>query len=258
MSTTPQVPTAPADPNSLTPEQIAQQIADQAAPASNPPASQEPAQLQREFVKQLETGQLYKGKTQAELVDQLAKAQEEASKEIKRLREAQKAAQVQPAPSTEPKFDNNKYYELLATDPIQANDYYLDFSPKAQKLNQQMEQFEEMRKDVSHRAEFGRFQSVAGDFDFDNPEAVAKFDENWKNLGLPFTAENLLMAHNHFVRSGIYSAKQEAAGTPITQNAANPTLNGGNTQASPAGMTPQKILEMEPDKLRAYIESLQG
>lgn len=81
-------------------------------------------------------------------LDELVKAKEEANKTISQLQQAQADLQKQMqqfrtglqqvvAPQTttgQPQFDSNRYYELLATDPVGAQRYALQFTPEFQEM----------------------------------------------------------------------------------------------------------------------------
>ena len=252
MSTMPQSQPTVVDPKLQTPEEIAEQLAQQTAPGGT---QQQP--LERDFSVTLETGQTYRGNTKDELVQQLVKAQENASRRIKELSDSQQQPtqqQVQQVQQQEPQFDQNRYYQLLATDPISANDYYLDFSPKAKALNQQMQQLEAMRTDIAQRTEFATFQNSVSDFPFDNQDAINKFDAEFPKLGLSWTAQNLMLAHALFLKNGYYTAPaaaQQQQPSPQTM----PTMTGQTQQWSTGAKSPE---QMTADELKTYIESLQG
>ena len=88
--------------------------------AALPPINEPP----KEIEVKLTTGQVYRGKTQDEVMQQLVRAQEEASRTISDLRR-QPEPEPQPAPAGE--FDVNQYYKLLAENPVAAQNYMLGY-----------------------------------------------------------------------------------------------------------------------------------
>jgi hypothetical protein len=245
----------PADPNNLTPEQIAEQLANNAAPVNNPPA--EP--LQRDFTVELETGEVYRGATKDELVQAIAKGKVNASKEIKRLKDqlaTQAPPSTPPVSQPTPTFNNEQYWQLAAEDPRKAQQYLWQFTPEAQELRQQVSELQVMKQDIQNRTEVATFQNSVSDFDFENPETVKTFDENFEKLKLPLTAQNLLMAHNHFIRTGVYQPKstvQASATTPAMQPL--PTLTGGANGQATQTVDPNTMSQAD---LLALIKSLNG
>jgi hypothetical protein len=251
---TPQ-PTA-ADANSLTPEQIAEQLSAQAAPATTQQAQD---QLERDFSVVLETGQTYKAKTKDELIQQLVKAQENASKRIKELSTSPvPPPSAVPVQSVVPEFSNEQYWQLAAQDPRAAQDYVLQFTPEAIKLRQTVSRLEAMEQDIKNRTEVATFQNAVNDFDFENQEVIQKFDENFQKLGLPLTAQNLIMAHNHFVKTGVYQPKAQPQVQPVTNSGIQPLPT---LQSHPANGQPTQQIDpntMTQADLLAYIKSLNG
>jgi hypothetical protein len=242
----------PADPNNLTPEAIAEQLAAQAAPAATQQAQD---QLERDFSVVLETGQTYKAKTKDELIQQLVKAQENASKRIKELSVAPPPPIIPPVQPVA-QFSNEQYWQLAAQDPRAAQDYVLQFTPEAIKLRDTVSRLEAMEQDIKNRTEVATFQNSVNDFDFENPEAVKTFDDNFQKLGLALTAQNLIMAHNHFIRTGVYQPKstaQASVTTPAMQPL--PTLTGGANGQATQTVDPNTMSQAD---LLAYIKSLNG
>ncbi len=253
---TPQ-PTA-ADANSLTPEQIAEQLANQAAPQTTgivaPP--QTPDGLERDFSVVLETGQTYKAKTKDELIQQLVKAQEHSSKRIKELASSPPNALPQQPVPTGPQYSKDQYWQTAAEDPVQAFDYVLQFSPQAKKLQETVARLEAMERDVSNQREVNTFQNIANDFDSEDPQVVNKFEEEWNKLNLPITAQNMLMAHSLFLRTGVYQPKVAQVQPVASGIQPLPTLGNNPASGQPAQQVDPNT--MSTTDLAALIKSLNG
>jgi hypothetical protein len=255
---TPQPTAAPAvNPNELSPEQIADQLANQSAPVNNPPV--EP--LQRDFTVELETGEVYRGATKDELVQAIAKGKVNASKEIKRLKDqlaTQAPPSTPPVSQPAPAFNNEQYWQLAAEDPRKAQQYLWQFTPEAQELRQQVSELQAMKRDIQNRTEVATFQSAVNDFDFENQDTIKTFDENFEKLGLPLTAQNLIMAHNHFVKTGVYQPKAQPQVQSVTNSGVQPLPT---LQSHPANGQPTQQIDpntMTQADLLAYIKSLNG
>jgi hypothetical protein len=81
------------------------------------------AQKPQEIEVKLDTGQVYKGKNEAEVIEQMKKAQESASRTIQQEKAAKEEAQrllaerqSPPAKKEDGKFDAVQYYNLFQTD----------------------------------------------------------------------------------------------------------------------------------------------
>jgi hypothetical protein len=123
MSTNP--PPIPETPESMNDDQLKQAIQNQNQPTSQPAAATEPIEIKAA------TGQVYRGSTPQEVIDQLLKAQENATAVITeereqnrqlqgRLQEIEKRVQSQPPAPKSSKFDKIKYFQTWEQDPLEA------------------------------------------------------------------------------------------------------------------------------------------
>lgn len=250
MSTPPVTQPTAVNPNELSPEQIASQLAAQVAPATNPPAV-EP--MEREFVRTLDTGQTYRGKTKDELIEQLARAQESASKRITELSNKTPAPVVPVVTPTEPTFDQNKYYQLLAENPIQAQSYAFQFTPEAIEVRRNQDEQSQFIQGLRLQAEVNKFKADTPDLPLDD-SSTALFEAEWNKFGLPITATNLKLVHSHCVANKVYAPASQQVSNVVTQTPL-PTLS---TPA--AGQATQQVdpNTMTTEQLAAYIKQLNG
>jgi hypothetical protein len=264
MSTSPTTPTANVtDPNLQSAEEIAAQLAAAAAPAA--PQSAEPPQLQKEYVVETSTGQVFRGKTQQEVIDKLKASVENGTATIKQLKDAQKAAPAPTAP-VEEKFDQNTYLQMLGEDGAKAAAYALQFTPEAVELRRQVAEITEFNQSARAQAQINEFKANTPDLPLDDA-STKSFEETWNQWdaefrqetgkGLPITASNLKKVHSYCIANKIYAP---AAQAPTVQLGAaalpNPTLNG---QGSPsAAAAPVNVNAMSTNDLEAYIRQMNG
>lgn len=244
---TPQPTAAPAQPENLTPEQIAERIAAQVAP------QQQPEPLERDFTVQLDTGQVYRGKTKDELIQELKKAQEHSSRRIHELSKQPATPQQAQQAVQNPTFDQQKYYQMLAENPVGANSYLLQFTPEAQQLREQMEQISQFNTVMQEQAAVNQFKAETADFPVDS-DTANKFEDVWKQYNLPITTANLKLVHAYCLRENVYKPYQAQPQSPLVPqqqplpNLSSPGFGNPTQQIDPNSMT--------ADQLKQVIQAL--
>lgn len=213
------------------------------------PTAQPPAQPQPIEVKTT-TGQVYRGNTYEEVVQQLVTAQENASRRIHEL--SQQVPQVQPKPADQ--YDPAKYYEIFAQDPLKAQQYLDSFNPNVQRAMKVAEQVEDY-------AISNAFQQACPDFPQGDPRAADAVVEMAGKIMAAYNTDKLtvpvmVMAHHECVKQNIYPAV-----TP--QIVSNPTPTPGTPPPPPPSSTSGSEQPVDPwamttEKLKEYINSQQG
>lgn len=237
-----------------TPEGIAQVIKEVNAP---------PAPLEIS----LETGQVYKGNTPQELLENLARAQTEATKAM-RVRETENAdlrskiTQLeQRIPKPQPTVDdakNSKWFQTWAENPTQAN-----LQSLAEGLGLPPEQLVPVLRNVIESA---TARSAADEFvnrypGFDgNPQNVQLLRDRvqqkfGQTLGAA-TADNLELSYQSLVREGKINPGQQPLSGVDSQNIPIPNLRGGSAPADPQLEIMQQAQTMPLDKLAEVIKRL--
>ncbi len=214
----------------------------------------------------LETGQVYKANTPQEALEQLAKAQTEATKAI-RLRESenadlrQKITQLEqriPKPQETPSDAKAaQYYQTWAQDPTKAN-----MQSFAEALGVPAEQLVPILRNVIEGA---TARSAADEFvnrypSFDGNQTNVQLlrdrvqQKYGQNLGAA-TADNLELAYQSLVREGKITPGQQvfsSADTPMPI----PNLRGGSAGPSPEMEIRQQAQTMPLEKLAEVIKRL--
>lgn len=237
-----------------TPADIAQVIKDVQAPAA-------PIEIS------LETGQVYRGSTPQELLENLAKAQTEATKAM-RVRESENAelrtkiTQLeQRIPKPEPTPTDAKvtqYYQDWAKDPTKANLQLL-----AEGLGLPSDQLVPVLRNVIESAtarsaadEFvNRYPGFEG-----NPQNVQMLRDRvqqkfGQTLGAA-TADNLELSYQSLVREGKITPGQQPISGIDNQNIPIPNLRGGSAPVDPQLEIMQQAQTMPLDKLAEVIKRL--
>jgi|TARA_R100001086_G_scaffold174763_2_gene96081 hypothetical protein len=151
----------------------------------------------------LSTGQVYRGANQQEVIDQLVKAQENASARIKEQGDSINAMQQVRQPEVqqpkEGEFDKTHYWTLWADDPMKAQAYQNGFDPTQQELRNVAEQ---NRK----RGELDNFKATVGWQP--TPQEAASFAGEFTRTGLQPTAINLEVVYGRMIRAGTIGAVQ--------------------------------------------------
>jgi hypothetical protein len=209
----------------------------------------------KEFSVTLSTGQVYKGANEAEVLAKVVEAQENASKLIKdqdaALREAEADLErwkPRNVPN-EPGFDNDQYFNLLATDPLAAQAYALSELLGVAPQDVQRE-LQYIRGEVY---ETGDLKQTAA-FHARHPEAPAgeefaeaiiqRFEEKGMDLRKHWTADNIETIYFQLVHEGKITplaANEAAAGNGTIENRNTMPSLGAGAGAGPA-----------PDQLAAF------
>ena len=239
---TPQPTAAPTQPEQLTPEQIAERIAQQTAPQATEP-------VERDFSVFLQTGQTYKGKTKDELIQELVKAQENASRRIAELSHQLPAQQPVQQVQQQPTFDQQKYYQMLAENPVAANSYLLEFTPEAVQLREQLEQISQFNNVLQEQTAVNQFKAETPDFPVQQ-DVANKFEEVWNQFGLPITTANLKLVHAYCLREKVYEPYQQQQQQTIQMHQPLPSLSGlpaggqATQQIDPNTMTTEQLAQV--------------
>lgn len=217
----------------LTPEQLA--VVEEAANKQTTPLE----------VK-LSTGQTYKGATQQELMDQLVKAQENATTFIEQQKEKDAAREARlaeleaelsksrtPPPTTQGTFSSEKYYELLGKDPLLAADY-LDGA----RYGVSPEQVREVWVGAVHNSTEAAVVLQAALFEArcpDYPSTPEASDALLKQLGdRRVSADNMELAWNELKRQGVITPKEEGTEEEKEKPRRAPRLPSGSGGSTPS------------------------
>lgn len=229
----------------------------------------------------LADGSVIKAANQDEAIKVMAKMKVDTANALREQREkaeqlqqqnASLTAQINAAPKPQPAkpqdkngFDNDRYWTLLNTEPMEAQNY-LDahrFGIEDPKLVPQ--QFNQMRQEVSEM----RQQTIAAQFyqhhaeDFPpEPQAVRSVSQRFQELvgqGFPANALTLDYGYKQLVEEGTIKPlekKPTATTTTTTENteSANPALTGAGG-APPADSELDKFAQMNATEMEAYLRS---
>lgn len=192
-------------------------------------------------------GSVVKGANLEEAFENLKKAKENASAEIRRQKEQAEALQNQyqnlqqeverlkkPVQTDGSKFDKETYYKMLNDDPIQAQDY-LDRYRWDRDPKDVIQSFQNVENQVSVLTQ----QSVAAAFlqqhadDFPpDPEAAKALTNKMREYtsnGIPFNVMTLNAAYNELVQNQVIKPVQA---TQTQESGPNPSLSGAGRQST--------------------------
>lgn len=202
------------------------------------------------FTLTLADGSVVKAESVEEAVRTLAKMKEDTSAELHRTREQLKAVQEQQDAAraeqerqaaaaraaqaqANGEFSNDKYYELLASNPLAANDYYFKHRFGAEPT-EVVSDFQRMRGTVTNMEQqtvAAAFLAAHQDFpgDAESTKAMRKRTEELTAQGAPFNPETLERAYYQLVNEGVVKpAKVEQK----QETSANPSLDGSGAAAT--------------------------
>lgn len=221
--------------------------------------------------------QTYEGDTMEELMGHVNKAHTEAVKALKdreaenaterqkreqaeaRLQQIQSSVAGAPPTQSAPAFDREVYYQKLAQDPIEAQNY-LDTARFGKPLSDRLQALDRLQASQAQQAQINavqQFHSRVTDFPA-TPEAATALQARAQELG-GISAQNLELAHYQLIREGVYKPVEEKAdeqrGTPPPSTEGE----GFNHGDQPTGFDPydeklsteelrEKIIEQERQK----------
>lgn len=215
-------------------------------------------------------GSVVKGANLDEAFKNLATMKENASAAIRQTKteleaEQQRRAQLEqelerykhpPQNNDNGKFNNEKYYQMLNTDPIGAQNYLDAHRFGISEPEQVPATFNQMRQQVDNFTQ----QTVTASFlaqhaeDFPpTPEAAKALTAKVQSLvqnGVPFNADTLNYAYYELVQNGTIKpneAKTEEEETP------NPSLGGGGSPALPSDVA--RAEQLDDKQLEALLRS---
>lgn len=258
MSSTPTAQPQDFNAATATPQEIADHLAQQAT--QEPPAPPKPEQVY-EF--KTSTGQVFRGKNYTEVINELIKSVEngtstiaDLNKKIKEIPPPQSTPTPQATPA-KPSFDQNRYFELLANDPIGAQDYLdeIRYGVKPAEIRKMVEESYGFVQNARPQVEISNWMA-SSDIQSDNPEALAAFQKAWTDLGLTdadINQRNLNLVHGYCKGNGLYpgaTPPPTATTGPVTQPLPTASSSGGN-QPEPEF----DALKATPEQIRAYLES---
>lgn len=229
------------------------------------------AEVQTPIEVKLGDGSVVKADNIEEAFQKVAKMKEDTAAELKRTRdelqgfksqfedfqrkeqEREVAARRQEAVK-DGKFDSERYYQLLNTDPVAANDYYFeyrfgrkpeDFNNEYQRVQQQVSVFEQERVAASfqarHAEEFPATPEAA--------KAMRQKTEELISQGHPFSTKTLEMAWGELVESGTIKPLEQKE---EKEERANPVLAGGGAQE----FTPADAEKLSDKELEAQLRKM--
>jgi hypothetical protein len=211
------------------------------------------------------TPQVFKGATPQELLDQLVKAQAEATQTIRQERDrtAQLQAEVErlktppPQPSvTDEK--NQEYYTMWAKNPTEATKQQLAemLGVPADRVIQQLKT---TMVNATAQTAANEFLARCDDFP-DTQENVAKLT---KMVGQKFgdnvqaaTADNLELAYRELVRRGEIIPRQVPSSGLINQSSPLPNIRGGSVPPNPVTDVMSQFSKMTADQMKEAIEKM--
>jgi hypothetical protein len=179
----------------------------------------------------LATGQVYKGKDYAEVVDKLKAAQEHASIAIRdreaQLKQLREQLSTMPQPTSQPasdKFDKAHYYKLLEDNPIEAQDYIDGYRPNAKQA------YETVTR-VNRMMEVNQFLQMAKDYP-NTDENAQLLEAKVSAMGRPMTSDNMFIAYHTLRNEGAIKPieTEQASYKPPTPP---PPLGGTGAQSTP-------------------------
>lgn len=228
--------TPPVVPPVTTPQD--QQIIQQATTGTSTPPT--------EFSYTMADGQTYKGATPQEVMEAVGKRYDQlyGHKQKLETENAQYRQVVQSLPGQTATqaggFDQQKYWDLLVNNPIEAQSYLFQHTPEYQ--------------DVRQNIEAQQWQTNAAQFRTSNPDFAVN-DENITKLNTlcqklypnasVLSAEQMSAAHAMAVRNKLYEVQT------VTPTPPPPPPNSGITQDN----TAPDVNKMDQQQLREYIEA---
>ena len=198
-------------------------------------AAQKPSPAATEVEVKLATGQVYRGKTQEEVIQQLVHAQEEASKTIKaksdenkRLSELAQQAQTPPKPA-EPAnggFNNTEYWRLMEADPLAALNYELKhvFGMDVQELKSAIQEGHETTEQLRQHSAVALFMHRHPEWP-STEESSQLLLERLQERQLPLTTDSLELSFYSLVNEGKLKAEKPQEQSSAV-NLPPPTLSG--------------------------------
>lgn len=271
----PAAPEAPAPPA----EPAAAPTDPPAEPEPTPDAPAEPAQsapvddftiltLQNgEKEVRLASGAVYRGKTDAELIQNLAKAKFHADNTLRDLRQ-RSVEPPTPAPAPAPAA-NQATPEMdpatIAVADMMAPALGLKNGQELvqawRQMNEKVQSYEQQAAAMQQNQIAGEFIREAGDFVV-TPGNIDRFSEQFERTGLPFTKENALLVHHAMKGMGAYEkveARQVANAAPDTtprspdgKFAARMPLPPAPSNPAPAQQSPD-IWAMPDEDFNKYL-----
>lgn len=188
----------------------------------------------------LATGEVYKGANLEEAARKLAEGKEQASRtienlgeQVERLKQERDAlrqrTQEQARPATPGNgFDKMTYYQLLETDPMQAQNYmdaYRFGYPDPNLVPQVHRQILNVAQEVTYERSLRDFYTENPDFP-GGKEASTAVAERMEELGLPITTDNLGRAYRQLVREGTIKPVAEQEEEPVSRGRGAPPTPG--------------------------------
>jgi archaellum component FlaC len=259
--------TQPPNVAELTPQQIADQIAEQ--------AGGEPAQLQREYVVETSTGSVFRGRTQQEVIDAMKKSVEHGSETIKSQKDelerikdqlSQQAPYLQQLQKPPENYTPQRYYELWAQDPNIAEDYRLqmNYGVTQAELAQQIQQAYQFTNQIKPEVTMRSWMATS-DFPTSNPEELEKasnaFERVWNEFypqDFDFTPQKLEQVHAVAVKRGLYQPEgaQQTGQVELTQPSPASQMPTLNTGTSGGTGQQQEVNRMTPEQIRGLMEQI--
>ena len=213
------------------------------------------AGVQKEI--KLETGQVYKGANEDELLKELAKAQEHSTRHIKEQKDELERVrtelqQVRSALPPPPRTDDNtynpeKYFELWKDDPLKAHQYANQFDPEAQRVKSVI-------ANQAQRSEIETFKDSVGFHPEQNPQAADVFSREFVKTGLQPTANNMELVYYRLVNNGTLQPQVTANVNPTPV----PPQLGGNGTAQGGGFDMTTFYNLPPQKQAEVIEKMKA
>lgn len=236
----------------LAPEPVADPTAEPAAPVEDPDFTFATLENgQREM--RLATGQVYRGKDDAELYGQLAKAQIAASRRITELsRTPEPVAPTPTAPTTPEAIDPTSLAILDLIAPALKAKNGAELIERWDRQGQTEAQYGEMMEAQRANMEAANFFRAVPEFSKSQADAD-RIDQFLQTNGLPFNAQTAEMAYHTLKAKGEMTAAPTTARTtapkngmppPPTGTAPSNTGKGAPTEADLYSMTTEQLAEL--------------
>jgi hypothetical protein len=232
------------------------------APPAEPPPTPPPSDFsiatlengEREI--RLESGQVYRGKDDGELLAKMAKAQFEASRTIRELRQPPAPPQPPPPQQAQTPFIDptaQAIADMIA--PMFGVQSGQELVARWQEMNQQIQGFQPIAQQTHLNAVAADFFRQAPDFSI-TPRNSELLGETMDKLGLPLTVDNMKFAHYALKGQGLYESPTPPSPptprSPTGQFAPRMPLPPSPSTPTPPPSTPDVWAMSDEDFLKSF------
>lgn len=187
----------------------------------------------------LESGQVYRGKDDGEIIQKLAKAQFEASRTIRELKQpVQTPPQPQPTPTQtpEPQYDPTTVALADMLAPMFGMKSGLELVQSYRAMQEQIKGFQPIAQQTQMNSIAADFIRATPDFEI-TPRNSELLGETLDKYGLPLTSDNMRLVHDALKSRGMYETTKPPAPTPTAPRAPTGQFLPRNTMPPPPTAT---------------------